>query len=310
MRVAGRVEVHHLALDRILRELEVEEDRLSASRPGRSLLPPVSLCRVAGRTGLAARYFAFSGASADFTPISSAVSARRASPSHDFDQERHRVVGQRHRDLAQAALLVGQRPADERPDVLPRQRLEGEDLAAREQRRVDREERVLRRRADQDDDPFFHVRQQHVLLCAVEAVDFVEEEDRPLAEVFEVLAGLGQDFADFLDAGGDRVHRLEAALGVVGDDVRERGLSGPRRAVEDQRGEAVGEQHSPEQLAGPEEVFLPDELVERSRPHPRRERPGLAAVLFAEIVEEVHDPPSPGMDKVRAKRHKAIPSFT
>ena len=92
-------------------------------------------------------------------------------------------------------------------------------------------------------------------------------------------------FADFLDAGGDRVERLEAALGVVGDDVRERGLAAAGRAVEDQRVEAIGQEHPAEQLAGAEEVLLPDELVERSRPHPRRERPGQCSVLFPQFIE-------------------------
>ena len=80
------------------------------------------------------------------------------------------------------------------------QRLELEDLAARDQRRVDAEERVLRRRADQDDQPVLDVVEQHVLLGAVEAVDFVEEQDRPPAVVGEAVLGPVDDLADLLDA--------------------------------------------------------------------------------------------------------------
>ena len=53
---------------------------------------------------------------------------------------------------------------------------------------------------------------QHVLLGPVEAVDLVDEQDGPLAGVFQVAAGLGEDLADLLDAGRDGVERLEAAL--------------------------------------------------------------------------------------------------
>ena len=87
------------------------------------------------------------------------------------------------------------------------------------------------------------------------------------------------------------VERLEAALGVVGDDVGQGRLAGAGRAVEDQRREPVGEQHPAKQLAFAEEVLLADELVERARPHPRRQRSGLVAILFAKVVEEIHGSP-------------------
>ena len=305
MRVAGGVEIHHLALDGVLREREVEDNLLASGRVYLGRLFPLP-----GRPG-------------QTRPLAGLLVLRRERRLHanlqrrqrppgvavaGLDQERQRVVGQRHRNIAEAAFLVRERSRDERADVVARQRLEGEDLASRQERRIDREERVLRRRPDQDDDAFLHIGQEHVLLGPVEAVDLVEEEDGPLAELFEVLAGLGEDFADLLDPGRDRVHRLEAALGVVGDDVRERRLARPRRAVEDQRREPVGQEHPAEKFAFAQEVLLPNELVERSRPHPRRQRPGLVAILFAKVVEEVHGPLRPENKLVQnaTKRHRPL----
>jgi hypothetical protein len=65
----------------------------------------------------------------------------------------------------------------------PRERLEAEHARAREQRRVHRERRVLRRRADERDRAVLDVRQERVLLRLVEAVDLVDEEDRALRRV-------------------------------------------------------------------------------------------------------------------------------
>ena len=53
-----------------------------------------------------------------------------------------------------------------------------------------------------------------------------------------------------------------------------------RRAVEDHRAQAVGRQQPAQQLALAEEMLLADELVQRGRPHPRRQRLGAAAVAF------------------------------
>ena len=52
-----------------------------------------------------------------------------------------------------------------------------EDLGAADERTVDGEKRIFRRRAEQADGAAFHVGQQGILLGAVKAVDFVDEED-------------------------------------------------------------------------------------------------------------------------------------
>ena len=74
-----------------------------------------------------------------------------------------------------------------RDERLLAERLEAEHLAAREQRRVDRERRVLGGGADQRDRARLDVGQEGVLLRLVEAVDLVDEEDGALAAVVAPL---------------------------------------------------------------------------------------------------------------------------
>src|SRR5207249_9444938 len=120
-------------------------------------------------------------------------------------------------------------------------------------------------RPDEDQRPFFDVRQEGVLLRAVEAVDLVHEEDRagPMARALELR--LGDDLTDLLHP---REHRGE------GDETRadharqqrgERGLAGARRAPEDHRVELAALERRAEDLAGADEVLLARELVERAR---------------------------------------------
>ena len=126
------------------------------------------------------------------------------------------------------------------------ERLEGEDLAAAEEWRIDREERVLSSRADKNDPTFFHVRQQDVLLRPVEAMQFVHKQDGPLARFFQLCRGFLQHFAYFLDPRGDRIELTEVAACMLSDDVREGCLTRSRRTIENQRAKAVGLEHAPQ----------------------------------------------------------------
>ena len=86
--------------------------------------------------------------------------------------------------MAVAAIFVLEGVVDEVGDGAFVQRLELEDLRPADEGRVDGEEGVLRGRADECDDAPLDVAEQDVLLCAVEAVDLVEEEDGASAVVF------------------------------------------------------------------------------------------------------------------------------
>ena len=71
-------------------------------------------------------------------------------------------------------------------------RLELEDAAAADQGAVDREERVLGRRPHEDHFALLHARQEHVLLGLVEAMDLIDEQQRPLAVGRQPVVGLAR----------------------------------------------------------------------------------------------------------------------
>ena len=119
--------------------------------------------------------------------------------------------------------------ARDQGEVVEREWLELVDLAARQQSRVDLEVRVLRGRADERDEPLLHGGQERILLRLVEAVDLVEEEDRPLAVAAELVTGPLDDPADIGDCCRDGGMLLESGPGRRGDDAGERRLAAAGR---------------------------------------------------------------------------------
>ena len=170
---------------------------------------------------------------------------------------------------------------------LRRERLELVHLRAREERGVDLEVRVLGRRADQRHQPVLDRRQERVLLRLVEAVDLVEEEDRPPARPAEPVARAGEHLAHVLHRGGDGGELLELGAGRRRDDARERRLPSSGRAVEDRRADAVLGDREPQRRVLAEHVLLPDELVEALRPQALRERSRPAHALGGGVREEI-----------------------
>ena len=201
--------------------------------------------------------------------------------AHDAGQRRQRLVRDLDAQRAEAALLVGERGAQDALDLLRRERLELEDAGAGEQRRDDLERRVLGRGADERDRAVLDIRQDDVLLRLVEAVDLVDEEDRALPLLAEPLACFSDDAAEVSDAGRDGGDGLEVGLRERGDDAGEGGLAGAGRAPEDHRGELVGVDGAAQDAPLADEVLLADELVEGARPHARGERGVSAARVRA-----------------------------
>ena len=152
--------------------------------------------------------------------------------------------------------------SDDGAHLLVGERLELHDSAAREERRVDLEVRVLGRGADQRQQAALDARQQRVLLTLVEAVDLVEEQDRAGAVGAEAIARALKDAADVIDTRRDGRELLEGGARRLGDDARQRRLADPWRAVEDHRGRPVGLDREPKSGALGEHVPLADELVE------------------------------------------------
>ena len=153
-----------------------------------------------------------------------------------------------------------------------RERRQLDHRAPREERRVDLEVRVLRRRPDERDEPVLDRVQDGVLLRLVEAVDLVDEEDRPEAVAAQPVARARDDGADVVDACRDGRDLLERGSRSLRDDPGDRRLPRARRAEEDHRRRTVLLDREPERGAGPEDVLLAHELVEIRRPQPHRER--------------------------------------
>jgi hypothetical protein len=175
-----------------------------------------------------------------------------------------------HLDLAgEAAALLDelQRPANESFDGLDLERLQHEDLAAREQGGVQLEGGVLGRRADERDGAVLDVRQERVLLRLVPAVDLVDEDDGMPAMHAQLDLGLLDGLLEVGDAGGRGRERDEPGLGGAGDDAGERRLADARRAPEDHRGHGIELQERPERRALGDQVLLAQKTVQGRRAH-------------------------------------------
>ena len=88
----------------------------------------------------------------------------------------------------------------------------------------------------------------------------------------QLVAGAVADLADVGDVGDDARAAHELALRGAGDDLREGGLAAAGRTEEDDVREAVRLDDAAEELAGPEDVRLSGDFLERARPHARRQR--------------------------------------
>ena len=78
------------------------------------------------------------------------------------------------------------------------------------------------------------MRQECILLCLVETVNLVDEDDGSCPVLPRPL-GLGHHLLDLFNSGQHGGKLNELRLGHVGDDFRERGLAGAGRAPENKR---------------------------------------------------------------------------
>lgn len=153
-------------------------------------------------------------------------------------------------DMADAAVGFGERAVEEGEEVVRGEGFEGEEDGAGEKGGGEIEEGVVGGSADEADVAGFDVGQEDVLLGFVEAVDFVEEEDRFFAGGFFAVDGLLEGAADF---GGVVLYSAEldeVGVGGLGDEVGEGGFAGAGWAVEDEGGEGAGVEDGVEGLAG------------------------------------------------------------
>ena len=209
-------------------------------------------------------------------------------PAGHVDQVSARIRVQHDLARAVAAFLVRQGHIQDLAGLFAGQRQQLENPAARDQRADHLEIGVLGGGADQHEGAVFDMRQQGILLGLVPAVDFVHEQDGFLLVHAPALEGGIDDILQFGLAGQHRRKGLEMGLGLVGDDLGQGGLAGAGRPPQDDgREQPVGLDGAPQQLAGADDLLLPDELVQRARAHAGGQRGlGIHAFLHG-MVEEV-----------------------
>ena len=118
--------------------------------------------------------------------------------------------------------------------------------------------------------PLFHEGQEGVLLGAVEAVDFVHEDDGS-GTVASVVLRLLHDGAYVFDGARDSGERDERRFCVRGDDVRQRRFPHARRPPENHGGQMVAFDEAAQYLPRPHKMPLSGVLVECAGPEACRQ---------------------------------------
>ncbi len=183
-------------------------------------------------------------------------------PLAGIGQEPQRVIADLDWILAQAALRIGQRAAQQADDLLGREGFELEDLRAGNQRGIDVEGRVMGCRADQAHRALLDIRQQHILLGLVKPVQLINEQDRPAAGLGEAVRRRRGNPSQIGDGRPDTAETLEMAAGGAGDDFCQRGLTGPRRTVQQDGTDPVRLDRAPQKLTGFQQMRLADKFVQ------------------------------------------------
>jgi hypothetical protein len=116
--------------------------------------------------------------------------------------------------------------------------------------------------------------QQRVLLRLREPVHLVDEQHRLLVEPVAAAPGVVDHRAQLADSRRQRRERDEVPVPDARQQPRQRGLTGAGRPVQQHRRRRSALDEAAQRRAGPQQVRLPDHLVQRPRPHPHGQRRG------------------------------------
>ncbi len=106
------------------------------------------------------------------------------------------------------------------------------------------------------------------MLRAIEAMDLVDEKDRPLA-ARKQAARRGVNLApQIFDRAGDGRDLDELRMSRVGDDARQSRFSRSCRTVKQHGGQRVAFDRAPQPRSLPHGIVLPDVVCQRLGPHP------------------------------------------
>ncbi|MOA00769.1 hypothetical protein D3C78_1201430 [compost metagenome] len=130
---------------------------------------------------------------------------------------------------------------------------------------VQLEGRVFGGRANENQRAVFDIRQEGVLLRLVEAMHFVDEQNRAAAILPGLLLGHVHRLADFLDPGQYGRDRFKVRVRDFRQQPRQGGFTHPRRPPENHRVQGTLLQRLTQGLAAGQQVFLTDVLVQIGR---------------------------------------------
>jgi len=103
----------------------------------------------------------------------------------------------------------------------------------------------------------FDIREQHVLLRAIETVDLVDEQQRLAAPRGQPVARFLEYRAHSLDAVRYGAQLPELTTALAGQQAGQRRLAGPWRTEKKSRPESVGLEQAAQQLALAQKMLLP-----------------------------------------------------
>ena len=177
------------------------------------------------------------------------------------------------RDLfaAQAAVFVGESPAEQADNFFVAERLQRVDAGAGEQGRDHFKGRIFGGGADQGDGSSLDVGEKSVLLGLVEAMHLIDEYDGALSQAMRVLGG-GHHVLDFADAAEHGAEGHEFGLRAARDQPREGGFAAAGRTPQNHGAEIVALDGYAEGLAGTQQFLLAGELLEGAGAHAFGER--------------------------------------
>ena len=192
----------------------------------------------------------------------------------DADEVLAGVVGED--EFARQAALVGGCGVEDVGDLSLRERAQGDEHRARQQRCDHREGRVLGGGRHEDDLTILDSREQGVLLGLGEAVDLVEEEHRLASVEVTSACRLVHDGSDVLDACRHRGELDELAVRGRRHEVGQRRLARARWPPDDRgqrsgRARASGDQPT-QGASGTQHVGLAAHLLDRAWAHPDGQR--------------------------------------
>mgnify|MGYP001159731230 CR=1 FL=1 len=181
----------------------------------------------------------------------------------------------RHRLIGKAPGLFGfQRTRPNRIEQI---------LRPRQERGIQFEAGIFRRRADQRDRAILDKGQKTVLLRPVEAMNLIHEEQR-LRALARMVPGRRKHLLEVGDARKHRRDRLEPHAHRVGEQARYRRLAGTRRSPEDDGGQASGRDHAADRAVRSGQMLLPDDIGQCARAQPVGQRGGVARLVGGGII--------------------------